>query len=78
MSEIASSRAPGPARSRSGAQVGARRLTPLLPRRHHPWLLVEVDDTPGAHRALIWALREAARREATVLAVTVLPDDARS
>jgi nucleotide-binding universal stress UspA family protein len=46
------------------------RLPPLLPRRH-PWLVVEVDGSPAAHGALVWALREAARREATVLAVTV-------
>jgi nucleotide-binding universal stress UspA family protein len=47
-------------------------LPPLLPRRH-PWLVVEVDGSSPAHGALVWALREAARREATVLAVTV-PD----
>lgn len=47
---------------------------PLLPRRSHPWLLVEVDDSPAGHGALVWALREAARREATVLAVTVLDE----
>jgi len=46
------------------------RLPPLLPRRH-PWLVVEVDGSPAAQGALVWALREAARREATVLAVTV-------
>jgi nucleotide-binding universal stress UspA family protein len=50
------------------------RLPPLLSRRHSPWLLVEVDGTGSRHGALIWALREAARREATVLAVTVLDD----
>ena len=44
-------------------------LPPLLPRRH-PWLVVEVDGSSPAHGALVWALREAARREATVLAVT--------
>jgi nucleotide-binding universal stress UspA family protein len=48
------------------------RLPPLLPRRQAPWLLVEVDGSPGAHHGLVWALREAARREATVVAVTVL------
>ena len=48
------------------------RLPPLLPRRQHPWLLVEVDGTPAGHGALLWALREAARREATVVAVCVL------
>jgi nucleotide-binding universal stress UspA family protein len=51
------------------------RLPPLLSRRHSPWLLVEVDGTSARLGALVWALREAARREATVLAVTVLDDD---
>jgi nucleotide-binding universal stress UspA family protein len=45
-------------------------LPPLLPRRH-PWLVVEVDGSGTSQGALVWALREAARREATVLAVTV-------
>jgi hypothetical protein len=35
-------------------------------------LIVEVDGTPSAHHGLVWALREAARREATVVAVSVL------
>jgi nucleotide-binding universal stress UspA family protein len=48
------------------------RLSPLLPRRQNPWLVVEVDGSAAAHGALVWALREAARREATVVAVTVL------
>ena len=48
------------------------RLPPLLPRRRAPWLIVEVDGSPSAHHGLVWALREAARREATVVAVTVL------
>ncbi len=47
-------------------------LIPLTPRRQHPWLVVEVDGTPAGHRALLWALREAARREANVVAVAVL------
>lgn len=51
------------------------RLPPLFARRHHPWLLVEVDGSTECHGALVWALREAARREATVLAVTVLDDE---
>ena len=46
----------------------------LFARRHHPWLLVEVDGSATAQRSLVWALREAARREATVLAVTVLAE----
>jgi nucleotide-binding universal stress UspA family protein len=48
------------------------RLPPLLPRRQRPWLMVEVDGSPGAYGALVWALREAARRDATVVAVGVL------
>jgi nucleotide-binding universal stress UspA family protein len=50
------------------------RLAPLLPRRQNPWLLVEVDGSPAGHGALVWALREAARREATVVAVSVLDE----
>jgi nucleotide-binding universal stress UspA family protein len=50
------------------------RLRPLLPRRQNPWLVVEVDGSPAAHGALLWALREAARREATVVAVSVLDE----
>ena len=48
----------------------------LFARRHNPWLLVEVDGSAPAQRSLVWALREAARREATVLAVTVLDEAA--
>jgi nucleotide-binding universal stress UspA family protein len=44
----------------------------LLPRRQNPWLVVEVDGSAAGHGALLWALREAARREATVVAVSVL------
>src|SRR3712207_1634711 len=51
------------------------RLIPLVPRRQHPWLLVEVDGSPAAYGALVWGLREAARREATVVAVWVVDDD---
>lgn len=54
------------------APVEPLRLPPLLPRRQTPWLVVEVDGSPAAHGALVWALREAARREATVVAVSVL------
>ena len=50
------------------------RLRPLLPRRQNPWLVVEVDGSAAAHGALLWALREAARREATVVAVSVLDE----
>ena len=49
-------------------------LPPLLPRRQNPWLVVEVDGSPAGHGALVWALREAARREANVVAVTVLEE----
>jgi nucleotide-binding universal stress UspA family protein len=47
----------------------------LLPRRQNPWLLVEVDGTAAGQGALAWALREAARRDATVVAVSVLEAD---
>jgi nucleotide-binding universal stress UspA family protein len=57
---------------RQGRGVEPLRLPPLLPRRQNPWLLVEVDGSPTAHGGLVWALREAARREATVVAVSVL------
>ena len=55
-----------------GSGVEPLRLPPLLPRRQNPWLIVEVDGTPSCHGPLCWALREAARREATVVAVSVL------
>lgn len=55
-----------------GSGVEPLHLHPLLPRRQPPWLLVEVDGSPAGHGALLWALREAARREATVVAVCVL------
>ena len=61
--------------ARGVRRVEPMRLTPLLPRRQNPWLLVEVDGSPAAAGALVWALREAARREATVVAVCVLDDD---
>jgi nucleotide-binding universal stress UspA family protein len=54
------------------AGIESLRLPPLLPRRQAPWLVVEVDGSPAAHHGLVWALREAARREATVVAVAVL------
>jgi nucleotide-binding universal stress UspA family protein len=54
--------------------VSPLHLSPLLPRRQNPWLIVEVDGSSAGHRALVWALREAARREATVVAVLVLDD----
>ena len=58
----------------AAAGVEPLRLPPLFARRHNPWLLVEVDGSAPGHGALVWALREAARREATVLAVTVLEE----
>ncbi|TKJ28534.1 universal stress protein [Blastococcus sp. CCUG 61487] len=59
----------------SYAAVGAEspQVVSMTPRRRAPWLLVEVDGSPEAQRALVWALREAARREAVVVAVGVLP-----
>lgn len=64
-------------RTSVGATAGGDRngpqVLPMTPRRRAPWLLVEVDGTPEAHHALVWALREAARREAIVVAVGVLP-----
>ena len=51
-----------------------RAESPPLSRRRTPWMLVEVDGSAETHRALVWALREAARREATVVAVSVLDD----
>lgn len=86
MSEIRSPREPEPApdtethtavpspRDGEGAGVAPLRLPPLLPRRQNPWLIVEVDGSPAGHGALVWALREAARRDATVVAVLVLDD----
>ena len=87
MSEFRPSREPEPAPEaepvHGPASGGARepaptveplRLSPLLPRRQNPWLVVEVDGSPAAHGALVWALREAARREATVVAVSVLDE----
>lgn len=45
-----------------------------VPRRRRPWILVVVRESADDHAALVWALREAARREATVVAVRVLDD----
>jgi hypothetical protein len=64
---------PAVAPEESAAAVEPIRLPPLLPRRQHPWLVVEVDDSAAGHGALVWALREAARRDAAVVAVSVLP-----
>jgi nucleotide-binding universal stress UspA family protein len=61
----------------SRGAVEPLRLSPLVPRRLAPNLLVEVDGSAAGHGALVWALREAARREGTVVAIAVLddPDD---
>src|SRR3954471_17689355 len=64
------------AREGEGASVAPLRLPPLLPRRQNPWLIVEVDGSPACHGALVWALREAARREGTVVAVSVQDEPA--
>jgi nucleotide-binding universal stress UspA family protein len=56
------------------AGVEPLRLPPLLPRRQNPWLIVALDGSPAGHGSLVWALREAARREATVVAVAVLDE----
>ena len=67
---------PGPAEQQASRaprrEVAPLRLEPLLPRRQQPHLLVEVDGTPATYGGLLWALREAARREAVVVAVAVL------
>ena len=85
MSEFRPPREPGPAPDREptghpatddGAStapgVEPLRLRPLLPRRQNPWLVVEVDGSPGAHGAKkqkkggatrtppFWGLRDAA------------------
>jgi uncharacterized protein with von Willebrand factor type A (vWA) domain len=52
------------------------RLAHLRLRRQPPALLVDVDGSPAAYRSLVWALHEAARREATVVAACVIEDAA--
>ncbi|WP_143425120.1 universal stress protein [Geodermatophilus pulveris] len=64
----------GPADGARGSRVAPMRPAPLLPRRQAPWLLVDVDGSPDPHDALVWALQEAARREATVVVVCVLDE----
>lgn len=56
--------------------TGPAAQAPTAPRRPRPWILVVVEETDADHGALVWALREAARREATVVAVRVLDDAA--
>ena len=60
---------------RSDSTPTGRSAAPL-PRRQPPWLLVAVDADPSSQTALVWALREAARREATVVAVSVSDETA--
>src|SRR5829696_8236992 len=36
-----------------GAAVSPLHLSPLLPRRQNPWLIVEVDGSSAGHRALV-------------------------
>ena len=67
-----------PARFGARGAVEPRRLSPLVPRRPSPRLLVEVDGSPASQGALVWALREAARRDGTVVAIGVLDDPADS
>ena len=55
--------------------VEPRHLFPIIPRRHSPSLIVEPDGSAAAHNALVWALREAARRDGTVIAVGVVDED---
>jgi len=69
--------ADGPAQLRiARGPVEPRRLSPLVHRRPAPHLIVEVDGSPACHGALVWALREAARREGTVVAVSVQDEPA--
>ncbi|MGY1745757.1 universal stress protein [Blastococcus sp. SYSU D00695] len=56
------------------ADVEPLRIGRLRPRREPPSLVVDVDGSPDAQRSLAWALREAARREATVVATCVLDE----
>jgi len=63
---------PGAEHKPARPSVEPLHLRPLLPRRQSPWLVVEVDGSAAGHGALVWALREAARREATVVALAVL------
>ena len=50
------------------------RLGHLRPRRQPPALVVDVDGSASAYRSLVWALLEAARREATVVAACVVEE----
>ncbi|MBJ7453235.1 MAG: hypothetical protein JHC71_14305, partial [Blastococcus sp.] len=59
----------GPQEDRPAADLG-RTGVPPMSRRRAPWVVVEMDGSAEAHRALVWAFREAARREAVVVAVS--------
>ena len=63
--------APEPRREADAAPPAPSRPVLPLPRRQRPWLLVVVDPDPAGQATLVWALREAARREATVVAVSI-------
>src|SRR3712207_172277 len=65
--------APRPQDGLSADDLG-RVEAPPVSRRRAPRMLVEVDGSAEAHRALVWAFREAARREAVVVAVSVLDE----
>jgi nucleotide-binding universal stress UspA family protein len=47
----------------------------MTEQEHRPLVLVDVRPTESGYRALLWALREAERRDAQLLAVTVWPGD---
>ncbi|RBY84789.1 hypothetical protein [Blastococcus sp. TF02A-26] len=47
-------------------------MDPPAARRQTPWLVVAVPAGPDVPASLVWALHEAARREATVLAVALV------
>ena len=52
------------------------RIHALVPRREKPRLLVQVDCAAPTQPELVWALEEAARREALVIAVALIDSDA--
>jgi D-arabinose 1-dehydrogenase-like Zn-dependent alcohol dehydrogenase len=56
--------------------VESVRLLPVLPRRPGPSFVIDVEESPTGQHALAWALREAARREGTVLAVAAVDPSA--
>jgi nucleotide-binding universal stress UspA family protein len=54
---------------------GRRTLRGMAEQAVRPLVLVDVRPTECGYRALIWALQEAERRDAHLLAVTVWPGD---